>query len=325
MQQTALILPYFGTLPNYFELWLLSAGTNEMITFLIFSDCDFSKYKMPKNVHVVQMTFEQVKERVAKVLDFKFTLHMPYKLCDYRPLYGLLFADYLKDYAFWGHCDPDIIWGNLSHFVPENLLQKYDRLYRRGHLCIYRNTQAINEAALQQPSNSCISYKDVYTHRYSAHFDEGELIEHLVKQAGGVVWDSVDFADVSYFHKQFVLIKNDTEQESVAAFRWKNGKLVGLAVNGYEKVEQEYVYVHLQKRKMAYNTQLNKNDFLIAPNEFLSFTDNWTDYEMQWLKPDEVFERTAQYNNRLNQLKNIKEGALWFRMKGLLDRMMNKS
>lgn len=322
MKQIALILPYFGTLPNYFELWLLSAGANEPITFLIFSDCDFSKYKVPKNVHVIQMSFEQVKERVAKVLDFKFTLHIPYKLCDYRPLYGLLFADYLKGYDFWGHCDPDIIWGNLSHFITEDLLQKYDRLYRRGHLCIYRNTQAINEAALQKPSNSCISYKDVYTHRYSAHFDEGELIEHLVKQAGGKAWDRVDFADISYFHKQFVLVKNGVEDESVPAFRWKNGTIVGLVSTRADEDEKEYAYVHLQKRKMTCPTKIQYNDFLVIPNEFLSFVDNWTDYEMQWLKPDEAFERTARYNNRLNQIKNVKEGALWFRMKKCMTRLL---
>ena len=34
----ALILPYYGKLPNYFPLWLRSAVANKNFTFMLFSD-----------------------------------------------------------------------------------------------------------------------------------------------------------------------------------------------------------------------------------------------------------------------------------------------
>ena len=48
----ALVLPYFGVLPNYFSYWLESAGKNESIDFLLFSDCDFAQFDIPANVKV---------------------------------------------------------------------------------------------------------------------------------------------------------------------------------------------------------------------------------------------------------------------------------
>lgn len=109
MNRIALIIPYFGTLPNYFSLWLKTASYNRNFDFLLFTDCNLAKYTVPYNVKCFQMTFDEVKQRVSIILNFKFVLHNPYKLCDYKPLYGLIFSDYLKEYEFWGHCDPDII------------------------------------------------------------------------------------------------------------------------------------------------------------------------------------------------------------------------
>ena len=41
------------------------------------------------------------------------TLDRPYKLCDFKPAYGFIFGEYLKEYDYWGHCDIDIVWGDL--------------------------------------------------------------------------------------------------------------------------------------------------------------------------------------------------------------------
>lgn len=318
MNRIALIIPYFGALPNYFSLWLKSAGNNRQIDFLLFTDCDMNTYNVPQNVKCISMTFNEVKQRVAKLLDFSFVLHNPYKLCDYKPLYGLIFSDYLNEYEFWGHCDPDVIWGNLSHFIVNDLLEKYDRLYRRGHLCIYRNSDRINRAPLQKLKESRISYKDVYGHRYSAHYDEGDLIEALVQCQGGNQWNEDDFADVSYFYKQFVLVKQDKLCETVAAFRWKDGWIFGLGINGDLNVEKEYSYVHLQKRKMCYESEKLGNDFLITPDKFIPYTENWKQLAPEWERRDAEFEKNAIKNNRKNQIKNVREGALYFRVKRLI-------
>lgn len=318
MKKIGLIIPYFGVLPNYFSLWLKSAAYNNSIDYLLFTDCDLSIYDIPPNVISIYMTFREVKQRVARFISFPFVLDTPYKLCDYKPIYGLIFEDYLKEYDYWGHCDPDVIWGDLSDYIKDELFEKYDRLYRRGHLCIYKNNQLINYAPLKKLDGSKISYEDIYKHRYSAHYDEGALLEELIRQQGGKQWDEDDFADVSYFYKQFILVKHNKLCENVTAFRWKEGKLIGLGINGDLEKEKEYSYVHLQKRKMKYKDGFLGDDFLITPNEFIPYSEEWNKWAIEWQQNDAEFEKRAKINNFKNQIKNIKDGALIFRMKGYL-------
>ena len=175
----ALILPYFGTLPNYFPLWLKSAGYNPDFTFMLFTDCDMSGYNVPDNVKVIPMTLDGVRKLIAPHLDFEFVLDTPYKLCDYKPMYGLIFQDWLKGYDFWGFCDPDVIWGNLNNYVTDELLDRFGRLYINGHFQLLRNTEDVRRFVLHRIPNWNISYEDVYrTSRYM-QIDEFEMPENL--------------------------------------------------------------------------------------------------------------------------------------------------
>ena len=38
MRKIVLIVPYFGKMPTYFELWMLSASYNKSIDFVILTD-----------------------------------------------------------------------------------------------------------------------------------------------------------------------------------------------------------------------------------------------------------------------------------------------
>lgn len=171
----AIILPYYGKLPNYFPLWLKTAGFNRNFTFMLFSDEDFSCYSIPPNVQVHRMTLNEIRARIAPHLDFDFVLDSPYKLCDYRPMYGLIFQDYLEGYDFWGHCDPDIIWGDMAKYITDDILNKYDKIYRHGHLLLYRNTEKTRTFILHKLPGWNISYRDVYSSRTNHAFDESTL------------------------------------------------------------------------------------------------------------------------------------------------------
>ena len=78
--------------------------------------------------------------RFEKKLGFPVALNSPYKLCDFKPSDGEVFEDYLNDYDYWGHCDVDLIWGDIRKFVTDELLEKYVRIFSRGHCSIYRNS-----------------------------------------------------------------------------------------------------------------------------------------------------------------------------------------
>ena len=175
----ALILPYFGKFPNYFPLWLKSAGANTSFTFMIFTDNDMTGYNVPANVYVHSMTLEQIRTRISRHLDFEPVLNTAYKLCDYKPMYGLIFEDYLSGYDFWGFCDCDLIWGDMNRFITDDLLDRYGKLYRNGHLQLFRNTEDVKHFALHKLPYWNISYRDIYRVTRYIGLDEFTLSENL--------------------------------------------------------------------------------------------------------------------------------------------------
>ena len=106
-----IIIPFFGKLPDYFDFFLESCRYNSNITFLIFSDKKMNIQE--SNIKCYYMTFEEFINLAKNKIDFNIEVSSPYKLCDYKPLYGKIFEDYLKETDFWGHCDVDLIFGNI--------------------------------------------------------------------------------------------------------------------------------------------------------------------------------------------------------------------
>lgn len=76
--------------------------------------------------------------------DFNIALPSPYKLCDFRPIYGKLFQQYINGADFWGFGDIDLIYGDIRQFITENVLQNYDLISGWGHLTLVRNNDYWN-------------------------------------------------------------------------------------------------------------------------------------------------------------------------------------
>lgn len=310
----ALLLPYFGSLPNYFQLWLDSAKYNGKFDFFIITDSVMDDFSIPKNVHIISMTFLEVKKRVAKVLSYSFKLDEPYKLCDYRPLFGLVFQDIIMKYKFWGHCDPDVIWGDLSKYITPYVLASYDRIYTSGHLTIYRNNVNVNYSALITPKHSLLNSKHVYTSNYSAHFDEGSLLRELQAQVGMRVYESIDCADVLYDKKPFVL-KLEGKKKGICFFEYNNGCIYGY--NSNEKIE--FSYVHLQKRKMKVFCK-NLMHYYIFPNVFVDKGDK-EKVQKTYLMDAEQYANEQRKLLFWRRVKNIRKGALKFRLLNFISKM----
>jgi len=47
---------------------------------------------------------------------------------DWRSLTGggLIFEDYVAGYDFWGHCDLDVVWGDIRKFLHTRILSDSD-------------------------------------------------------------------------------------------------------------------------------------------------------------------------------------------------------
>lgn len=173
----AIIILYFGAkFPWYFPYFVTSCQYNPEITFFIISDCRECSRYASKNVLFLYKTFEEMKQLADQRLEMKTALNNPYKLCDFRPAYAVLFSELIEAYDFWGHCDLDVIFGNIRNFITNDVLKNYDVIsirpeYISGFFALYRNSSKINRLFQRSPS-----YEKVFkTHSYSG-FDECGLL-----------------------------------------------------------------------------------------------------------------------------------------------------
>lgn len=63
--KVAIILPYFGKLPNYFQLWIKSAEMNKDFDFLIFTD-NTNVYTCSENIKWHICEFKDIVNKVQK-------------------------------------------------------------------------------------------------------------------------------------------------------------------------------------------------------------------------------------------------------------------
>ena len=170
--QTTFIIVFFGDYTWYFPYFLHSCRYNPSIDFLIFTNQSDAKLDLPANVKIIPYSIEQFKADTAKALGFEVAVESGYKLCDFKPAYGLIFSDYIKGYDFWGYCDVDVIFGNIRSFMTDKLLNEYDIVssrhdYLTDCFALYRNNPFMRELFKQSKD-----YRKVFTNPRNFCFDE---------------------------------------------------------------------------------------------------------------------------------------------------------
>lgn len=281
MKKIVFICPYFGKLPNYFDLVLESCKYNDSIDWIIFTD-DKTKYKYPSNVKVYYMLFEQMQKYIQDRIPFKIKLNKPYKLCDYRPLYGYLFETYIAKYDFWGYCDFDCIFGRIRNFLVDDIFDNNDRILCLGHMSLYNNN--FNKIIEKELYNNSFIKKILINSNKSYHFDESGINVILKKYNQKTYVRKDIIADIYCLSKPFRIIEsnfsdniNELEKKMDSKikyekyiFEYKNGIVNGYYINNSIIEKKEYIYIHLQKRPM--NKKINKaNEYLIVPNKFITW------------------------------------------------------
>lgn len=277
-RKIALVAPYFGKFPAHFQLWLNSCAANPQIMWLLYTD-DRTQWKFPSNVIVTYCTLSDLRERFQKKFNFEISLSGIKKLGDYKPLYGYLFEEELKGYFAWGHIDlGDVIYGDFSHFVTEDLISKYDRLGYLGHLTIYQNTLE-NNRRFMADSGAGFNYRDVLSSPKFYNFEELAVgsIDNIWRKNGwstGLLCEGIaDLRAVSWAfwmrYKYGDVQKMDKDRYLI--FEWDRGRLFGhqMTPSG-EIVSREYLYVHFKRRPMPIDPEINEQRYVIAPGGFIS-------------------------------------------------------
>ena len=267
--------PYFGKLPINFKLWVNSCSFNKDFKFVVFTD-DNIDLSLPTNVEIINISFNDFCDKIQKKFDFKLALNTPYKLCDFKPVFGYIFSDIIDGYDYWGHCDLDLIFGNLSKFLPTNLLE-FDKISYLGHFCMYKNKKRVNEIFKKTPQNT-ISYIDILSNDQHFGFDEiGDYcINNILKENELKIYNyNRNVADISCKRKKMTITKYDgknfSNDRKEKIFVFDNGIIKSFDVKKL-CYDSEYAYVHFQKRKMI-DTVKNYNHFIITAKSFLDYQD----------------------------------------------------
>ncbi len=167
-----IIIPYFGKCPAWMYYFLQSCSYNPSIHWLLYSNCD-EPADCPDNIRFESKTINDFNMLASQKLDLSIEIIHPYKICDLRPAFGRIFSEYLKDYDLWGYADLDLVFGDISTFLPVKLLENHDVIsaregYLSGHFALYKNTQVIN--GLYTKSSM---YKQIFQDaQYHYAFDE---------------------------------------------------------------------------------------------------------------------------------------------------------
>lgn len=278
MKKCVFILPYFGRFNNYFNLFLYSCKNNPTYNWMIFTD-DRRKFKYPENVEVIYCSFDDFRRKIQDKFDFEIVLPNPYKLCDFKPTYGYVLKEYIENYEYWGFCDCDVIFGNLDKFLTNILKSDYDKIFSLGHLTIFKNTDDNNRMFMNEYNGKKL-YRNFLTTSDICWFDEDWKKDNIhsifLNNKKRVYSDCLAFNPSGKYIKFVQRIYDSNkrvffdEEKTDSVCYYFNGNIYRLRKENGTIISDEFLYVHLQHRKMVnYISDSFCSNFLILPNEFI--------------------------------------------------------
>ena len=285
MNRVGIIVCNFGKWPPWFDVFLKTCAGNPTVDFLFFADAE-PPSRLPGNLIFRPFRLDDLKALASQKLGLNVAVKTPYKLCDLRPAFGVIFKAYLQAYHFWGYCDLDVIFGNLRHFLTEEVFSSYDVIatrkeYVSGHLTLYRNTERIRR--LYQES---ADYRRVFEAEPYYSFDECSFLWHHLLHGGALLDAEADVDSMTHVLKRLaaqgairVCFENlvregrDLRMTSLAwKACWDRGRLIDTVGR------EEFMYFHLNVLKA--NGRFRIPRWQVVPDVFFITEDG---FSVEWL------------------------------------------
>jgi hypothetical protein len=155
MKSICLVAAFFGQAPAYLPLFMGSVARNPDVDFLLVTDMA-GGFGSPANLRVMKTTLADLSLRIAEKTGVSVSITQAYKLCDFKPAYGMIFETELAGYDYWGWCDLDLVFGRIRLFFTEELLARHAVLtskpyYISGAFTLVRNERGHCELFKQSP------------------------------------------------------------------------------------------------------------------------------------------------------------------------------
>ena len=298
MKSIVVIFPHFGKLPPQYNMWRASALYNTDIDFLFFTDCDVEP---ARNIIVHKMTFEEFRQTVQGKFDFPIVLDRPYKICDYRPAFAYILSEYVKDYDFWGWGDLDVVYGDIRHFVTDNVLSRYRMISGYGHFTLYKNEEYTNTFFMKSV-DGYVGYKDAFTQQKSMYFDEYEYKGFGDKWRGcnpNDCWLEWPFDNASK-PKQSYHFNSLTRGWEQVLFEHIDNKLYMLRFYNGHLEKKESLYAHFQHRGFMKDKVTDYSHFLVTPGTIIDYPKSFVNIRLRWMCRDRsLMTKYYQWKDRI--------------------------
>ena len=205
-KRVALLLPWCGRHPDYWDKWLESAKN-------IRGDFDF-------RIIVVEKPLQDFKKLAEEKLDAPVNLIKSYKLCDLKPMYGVVFDEELRDCDYWAFGDCDVIYGpRFGEWIEKAVSSNCDIASVQPEFCagpftmvrncdldnrLYQRAKGWREMLLDH--RTC-SFDELGFNWFRRHVFGGESCDDL-RAAGdtftSVAWKAAAQGEIKLIHEQII-------------------------------------------------------------------------------------------------------------------------
>ncbi|MBR6903007.1 MAG: hypothetical protein IKN39_03865 [Clostridia bacterium] len=303
MNSIAVVLQYYGKLKPSFTLWYESARRNSNIDFFIFTDNDEPEDRAD-NVKWVSFTLSDFNRLAVSKLGVDFSITNPYKLCDFKSLYGAIFADYLAGYDYWAYGDLDVVYGRITDYLERIDYKKYYKINHAGHFCLMKNIDEVNNLFKADVAGTK-HWKNILESGNCA-FDEIDT-NAKAKALGIPFYDGIFAADMMNEKGMQVVDKKIIEKafhitNTISApinyhyqiFISENGRIVRYYRKFFKVLKDEFAYIHY-RLELPINLINIKTDTFI----FSYYPMGFFDIDTRKLTNMLYFMKTVRnYNNR---------------------------
>ena len=224
-----MLMPHFGQWPEWIDIYLETCRHNPTVDWIFFTDCGRPE-NAPPNVTFRDMAYPDFLRRVERKLAVRLPEHSIRKLCDFRPMYGVLFEEFLEEYDFFGFGDVDVVYGDIRKFVTERMLEDQDILSFHsgmisGHFSLLRCSEAVRQLFRRIPA-----WESLLQDRRHLRVDEDAFSE---------VIDSVRTLDVEMFSTPSLYRKwKDGSWNFPTQWYWRQGKVTN------DRDDADFLYFH---------------------------------------------------------------------------------
>lgn len=184
----------------------------------------------------------QLFKKKLHISGFEYKDFRAYKICDYKPMFGVVFSEYLNGFDYWGYCDIDMVIGDLEKFLSVESLDGADVISGTqtisGYMTVYKNNPIVNHLFQKSPD-----FLRVINSAQNFVFDEHGndkivAMKHLIQA------NMIRFRGISH------MVHNDCGSNNINRdwmYLWQDGKLTD------QLTQQEIGALHFVKSKKNSN------------------------------------------------------------------------